>query len=184
MKLYDLPFLLRSTLASKKKLSYTLTRHIIKEAEQLGLEQGMTISTGATQRAKMVSVSAVDILATSPRIVWLICPWTSRNASSTITPIVPILRPKIHSVLLLHSFQLMIRSLLHFLETTMRIPQLILQVGTYSDLIKMFPLSFELLMVMLAMTRISMVTTLFFAFPPLILYSYYSIILGVSHWGC
>ena len=38
MKLYDLPFLLQSTLASKKKLSYTLTRHIVKEAEGLGLE--------------------------------------------------------------------------------------------------------------------------------------------------
>src|ERR1700676_5448087 len=92
MKLYDLPFLLQSTLASKKKLCYMLTRHIVKEAEQLGLEQDMMISTGATQRAEMASVSAVDVLATSPRIVWLICPWTSRNASSIITPIVPILR--------------------------------------------------------------------------------------------
>ena len=79
---------------------------------------------------------------------------TSRNASSTITPIVP----------------------------TLRILQLILQVGAYSDLMKMFPSSFELL-VMLVMTRISMVTTLFFAFLPLILYSYYSIISGVSHLG-
>ena len=98
---------------------------------------------------------------------------------------VPILQPKIPSVLLLHSFQLMIHSFLHFLETTMHIPQLIniLQVGAYSDLMKMFPSSFELLMVMLAMTRISMVTTLFFTFPPLILYSYYSIISGVSRSG-
>src|SRR5882762_1830770 len=93
-------------------------------------------------------------------------------------PIMPILQPKIPSVLLLHSFQPMIRSLLHFLKTTMCILELILQVGAYSDLMKMFPSSFELLMVMLAMTRILMVTTLFFAFPPLILYSYYSIISG------
>src|SRR6202790_4872088 len=111
MKLYDLPFLLQSTLASKKKLSYMLTRHIIKEAEQLGLEQDMMISTGTTQRAEMASVSTMDILAMSPRIVWLICPWTSRNTSLTITPIMPILRPKIPSVLLLHSFQLRIHSL-------------------------------------------------------------------------
>ena len=50
------------------------------------------------------------------------------------------------------------------------------------QVMKMFPSSFELL-VMLVMTRISMVTTLFFAFLPLILYSYYSIISGVSHLG-
>ena len=35
-------------------------------------------------------------------------------------------------------------------------------------------------MVMLAMTRILMVTILFFAFLPLILHSYYSIVFGVS----
>jgi hypothetical protein len=138
------------------------------------------ISTGATQRAETMSVSAADTLAMLCKIAWLICQRMSRNVSSTIMPLTHTLQPKIHSVLPLHSFQLMTHLSLHCVEITMHISRLIPQTGVYLDLMKMSPLSSKLPMAMLAMISIII---LFQLFSPRHLFQY--IISGVSHLrGC